>query len=100
MDTKLENKLRNLFWDNPPAKKKYMIENIMQNPENAVKDEQTAVRVLNSLTWYELIRLIGINGIKQLLTDNNINRLYPHQRRIFYSSAKQLLSKYTLPSAG
>lgn len=100
MDINIENKLLSSFWDMPPENKNEIVKNILKDPTGAFQDEQIAVRALNSLNWYELIQLVGVQNLNSLLTEENINKLFPSQRRTYYNNAKRLLSKYSLPAAG
>jgi len=96
MKDSLEIKLKSMLWDLPQNLKTEKIKHIKKEPTRAFQDEQLLSRVLNSLNWYELVRLLGTRHLLHLLTDKTINKLYPVQRRIFYTNARRLLSKYTV----
>jgi len=96
----MEIKLKGMLWDLPPAKSEKLLRQIMANPHKAFQDEQLFIRALNSLNWYDLIQLLGHTVLIQLLSENAISKLYPHQRQVYYRNAKRLLSKYSLSSAG
>jgi hypothetical protein len=100
MDKSLEIKLKGMLWDLPEDKVEKLLEQILQNPQMAFQDQQLLIRGLNSLTWYDLIQLLGYNNLYQLLSENVISKLYPRQRQVYYRNAKELLSKYTLSSPG
>jgi hypothetical protein len=100
MDKLLEIKLKGMFWDLPPEKRKILLEHTLNNPVKAFQDEQVLIRGLNSLKWYDLIQLLGDNNLLQLLSDSVINKLYPRQRQIYYRNARELLSKYIVSAAG
>ena len=100
MDKSLEIKLKGMLWDLPSEKSGRLFGQILQNPSKAFQDEQLLVRGLNSLNWYDLIQLLGYNNLLQLLSESVISKLYPPQRRIYYKNAKELLSKYSVSSAG
>ena len=89
-----------MLWDLPAEKSEKLLGQILQDPLLAFQDEQLFVRGLNSLNWYDLIQLLGYNNLLQLLSESVISKLYPHQRQIYYKDAKELLSKYTISSAG
>ncbi|MGC1389941.1 MAG: hypothetical protein WA816_02800 [Bacteroidales bacterium] len=100
MDKSLELKLKGMLWDLPSEKRGRLLEQIIQNPQKAFQDQELLVRGLNSLNWYDLIQLFGYNNLIQLLSESVISKLYPRQRQIYYKNAKELLSKYTISSAG
>lgn len=100
MTSSIENKLSVMFWDRAPEIRNKIISQINENPVDALHDEQILNRALSTLNWYELIQLIGSEEMLKLLTDNTINGLFPESRRKFYTNAKRLLSKYTLPVSG
>ena len=95
----LEKKLYGMFWDLSPAAKKEVVEKIILDPITAFHDEQVFLRALNTLGWYELIKLIGSDDLLKLLSDTTISRLFPEGRRKYYANAKRLLSKYTLSTS-
>lgn len=100
MTESLEQKINALFWDLAPGKKIELLHKIHLDPAAALKDETITLRLLETLNWYELIQLIGVENLYKILDDNNINRLFPPSRRIYYSNAKRLLSKYIISPAG
>lgn len=100
MDKSLEIKLKGMLWDLPSQKSEILLQQILKNPHKAFKDEQLFIRGLNSLSWYDLMQLLGYNDLLQLLSESTIKKLYPRQRQIYYRNAKKLLSKYTISSAG
>jgi hypothetical protein len=96
----LELKLKGMFWDLPPEKREILIKQVIQNPLKAFQDENVLIRGLNSLSWYDLIQILGHTNLFSLLSESSISKLYPIQRRTFYKNAKELLSKYTLSLTG
>jgi hypothetical protein len=96
LDKSLEIKLKGMLWDLPSGKRDILLKQIMLNPKKAFQDEKILIRGLNSLNWYDLIKLLGYKDLLLLLSESVINKMYPRQRRIFYKNAKELLSKYTL----
>jgi hypothetical protein len=99
MHRTLENKLHGMFWDLSPAAKQEVVEKITRDPIAAFRDEQIFLRALNTLGWYELIKLLGSDDLLKLLNDSTISRLFPEGRRKYYANAKRLLSKYTLSTS-
>lgn len=90
-----------MLWDVPVNQRPDIVEKLRSNPAETFRnDEPLFVKALNSLSWYELIKLIGWQKMPDLLTDSAINKLFPAKRRNYYYLARRLLSKYSLPSSG
>ncbi len=97
----LEVKLKAMLWDVPENQRAEIVGKILSDPVDYFKnDDQVFIKALNSLGWYELIRLVGKQNLVNLLTDTTIQKLFPIQRRNYYFNARRLLSKYTLPLPG
>lgn len=97
----LHTKLKAMLWDVPENKRLEIINKILTNPTESFKNnDQIFIKALNSLQWYELVNLIGTNNLLSLLTDSTIQKLFPVQRRTYYTNARRLLSKYLVSSAG
>jgi len=100
MQVGLHTKLRAMLWDMPENKRLEIINKIISNPvESFRSDDQIFIKALNSLKWYELIKLVGKQDLVSLLTDSTIQKLFPVQRRTYYTNARRLLSKYFVPSS-
>ena len=90
-----------MLWDMPREKRDSLAARIISDPiEMFHNNEILLIRALNSLRWHDLISLIGKDEIIELLTDSTIRKLYPSGRRTYYTNARRLLSKYSLPSSG
>jgi len=92
----VKNKINGMFWDLTPSARKEAVEKIAKDPVTAFRNEQVLLRALDTLSWYELIKLTGSDDLLKLLTDTTISRLFPEGRRRYYANAKRLLSKYTV----
>ena len=99
VDKLLERKIKGMLWDLTPEKREILTHEIKHDPIIAFHDDQIFIRSLNSLSWYDLIQLLGTDNLILLLTDDVISKLYPQSRQIYYKNAKELLSKYTVPPA-
>ena len=100
MQVDLPHKLKAILWDIPESRRMKIVEGILSDPvETFRNDDQIFIKALNSLTWYELIRLVGKQNLLMLLTDSTIQKLFPVQRRIYYTHARRLLSKYSVPAS-
>jgi len=101
MKVDLQTKLQAMLWDMPEEKRLDTANRILSNPaETFANDIQLFLKALNSLKWYELINLLGKHNLLLLLTDTTIQKLFPVQRRMYYSNARRLLSKYAVPASG
>jgi len=100
IDKTLKVKLKGMLWDVQPEKRSAALNQLLQDPITAFSNEQLLIKALNSLNWYDLINLLGVEKLQSLLTDSAISKLYPIQRRKFYTDAKELLSKYSLSTPG
>ena len=90
-----------MLWDMPENRRSELSAKILTDPVHVFQnDEQLLIKALNSLKWHELAKLIGKQYLFSLLTDSTIKKLYPAQRRTYYTNARRLLSKYILPAAG
>lgn len=94
-------KIKSMLWDFPPDRRDEMLAEILCDPASTFENsEELFLRSLNSLTWYDLIHLIGKDKLYTLLKDETIDKLFPVQRRKYYHNAKRLLSKYALSTTG
>ncbi len=101
MQVDLHIKLKAMLWDIPEDQRMKMVKDMLSKPvETFQNNDQVFIRALNSLKWYELTRLVGKQNLMLLLTDATIQKLFPVQRRTYYTNARRLLSKYTLPTSG
>jgi len=100
MEIDLKIKLKAMLWDIQETRRMKIADEILVNPvEKFRNDDQVFIKALNSLKWYELIKLVGKQNLLLLLTDSTIQKLYPAQRRTFYINSRRLLSKYTVPAS-
>lgn len=89
--------IKKLLWDLPVSQREAEMKQIQKNPANYFKNNpQYIVKVLNSLTWYELIDLFGPKTLDEMLADQYVDRIFPKKRREYYKHARRLLSAYTL----
>ena len=101
MQVGLQAKLKAMLWDIPENRRSELSNEILTNPVNVFqRDEQLLIKALNSLKWYELTKLVGKQNLVMLLTDSTIQKLFPVQRRTYYTNARRLLSKYSIPASG
>ena len=97
----LEIKLKAMLWDVPDNQRDEIVGKIFSDPVDYFKnDDQIFIKALNSLGWYELIRLVGKQNLVSLLTDGTIRKLFPVQRRNYYINARRLLYKYAISPSG
>jgi hypothetical protein len=97
----LQTKIEAMLWDVQENLRIEIANKILSDPFGTLQnDNQLLLKALNSFTWYELIRLLGDKNLNTLLSDANIKKLFPAQRRNYYTNARRLLSKYSLPASG
>jgi len=100
MQVDLHIKLKAMLWDMQETRKMKIADEILANPVAMFRnDDQIFIKALNSLKWYELIKLVGKQNLLLLLTDSTIQKLFPVQRRTYYTNARRLLSKYAVPAS-
>jgi hypothetical protein len=101
MQVTLDAKINAMLWDIPESRRLEVVNKILTNASETFRnDDQLFIKALSSLKWYELTKLVGNQNVLELLTDSTIKKLFPVQRRNYYTNARRLLSKYTLPSTG
>jgi len=101
MQVALEKIINAMLWDVPESRRADITQSILDNPVEAFRhDEQLFIKALGSLKWYDLTRLVGKQNLLALLTDATIQKLYPPQRRNYYTNARRLLSEYALSTSG
>ena len=57
------------------------------------------IKILNTLSWYQIIEIINIDKIKMLLTDEIINKIRIESIKNNYARVKKLLQNETISSA-
>jgi len=101
MQLSVNEKIKAMLWDLPAGKRDMVAREIIDNPFITFKNnEQLFLNAMNSLSWYDLINLLGKQDLNDLITETTINKLFPPQRRRYYHNAKRLLSKYALSTPG
>jgi len=101
MQAGLKTKINAMLWDIPESLRMEISNKILLDAAETFRfNEQLLIRALGSLTWYELTKLVGKHDLLELLTDQTIQKLFPVQRRIYYTNAKRLLSKYSVSVSG
>ena len=75
-----------------------MANKIIADPLNAFReDERLFIEALNSLRWYELTRLITKEELHSILTDSIIRKLFPVQRRYYYTKQEDYYQNILYP---
>ena len=101
MQVAIEKIINAMLWDVAESSRADIAKRILDNPvETFRNDEQLLIKALGSLKWYDLNKLVGKQNLLTLLTDANIQKLYPPQRRNYYNNARRLLSEYIVSSSG
>jgi hypothetical protein len=101
MQISLYTKIRAMLWDLSESARTETVKKILENPvETFRQNDQLFIKALGSLNWYELTMLVGNQNLPALLTDSIIQKLYPPQRRLYYTNARRLLSEYSISASG
>jgi hypothetical protein len=100
MNKDLKTTIQTMLWDIPIEKRAQRVQNILDNPKQAFQDTRLLVRALGSLSWYQMVSLLGYEELEKALSDDTISRIFPPQRRKYFTNARRLLSKYALSTAG
>ena len=101
MQAGIERIINAMLWDMAESQRTVITQRILDNPVETFRhDDQLFIKALSSLKWYDLTRLVGKQNLLTLLTDSNIQKLYPPQRRIYYNNARRLLSEYIVSASG
>jgi hypothetical protein len=58
------------------------------------------IRILERLSWYDLVNLFGIDGLAELLEKNVISRIRIKELREKYEFARKILHKETVSFSG
>jgi uncharacterized protein YpbB len=100
MNKDLKTTILTMLWDMPIEKRADKVRSILDNPKQAFQDTRLLVRALGSLSWYQMVSLLGYEELEKALSDDTISRIFPPQRRKYFTNARRLLSKYALSTAG
>lgn len=97
--SKLEYRIKNLFWDTTDETKVVLTRQILENPLIALKVKSLMIKVLTGLSWFDINRLVSVNQLYDLLNEEILNSLFPKSLGNYYRDAKRLLSKYFISPA-
>lgn len=101
MKKDLELRIYAMLWDLPVEVRERKAAALCASPmETLAGDKGLFARTMESLTWYELIDLLGTKNLHYLLDDANLSLIFPPQRRAYYKNARRLLSKYAVSVSG
>ena len=94
-----QQKFSAIFWDFSQEKRIEIYHQLQTNPKELSTNEFIVARLLNSLSWFELIHLFGTEELIKILNTSVINKLFPVSRRNYYKDAQRLLSKYSISTS-
>lgn len=101
MQVGLDTKINAMLWDIPENQRMEITAKILSDAAETFRhNDQLFIKALSSLSWYELTKLVGKQNLVELLTVPTIQKLFPVQQRVYYTNARRLLSKYSLPASG
>ncbi|MBX3045283.1 MAG: hypothetical protein KIT33_10710 [Candidatus Kapabacteria bacterium] len=89
----LENALKRVFWDyNIDAKE--LVDIFYSNSSNSsINRFMIQTKLLNGLSWHNLVRIVGLNEAIKMLDDNVIKTIFPMTYRNSIKNAKRILSE-------
>ena len=89
----LEIALKNVFWDYNIDSKELV--NIFYGISSTTSINRNIVcsKLLNGLSWHNLIKIIGLNESIKLLDDNILRTIFPPSYRNSLFNAKRILSE-------
>ena len=62
--------------------------------------EKALIRMFERLSWYDLVAIFGVDGLKELLLEDFIGKVRPKMLRERYEIARQLLHRETISVSG
>lgn len=93
--------LRGIVWDyNIKPIDLYLISLGEKPPVGTFDKEKAFLRIIERLSWYELLQLYEIQFIKENLTEELIKKIRNETLRNRYEILYQILRGKTLPTAG
>lgn len=101
MTEEIKNILKKIVWDYEISPKDIYL-CLKDKIEKAGFYDKTAliIKMLENLSWYEIIEVIGFEEIKRYLTKENVNKIYPKGLRDKYAILRKLLYRETISSSG
>ncbi|MCL5029611.1 MAG: hypothetical protein M1480_11430 [Bacteroidetes bacterium] len=93
--------LKTVFWDYNTGK--LPMDKIISRNFNSIEEYEFKLmlnRMLERLSWYELLDIIGVDLIKELLTSEAIGRLRSQDLKDRYERIRRILFKEPLPFSG
>ncbi|QTA79221.1 Uncharacterized protein dnl_14760 [Desulfonema limicola] len=90
--TQIHQLLKPILWDYKTDPYDFFLTAVGEKKHAGCFDQEKAlIRMLERLLWYDLIRLLGIERIKELLTPEIISKLRIKELREKYEFARKIL---------
>lgn len=93
--------IKSAFWDyniDPELFLKILNNKIKE--DSYFSKEKIFIRLLETLSWYDLVSLLGIEYLRNHLNDNILLKLRNPELRIRYDNARKILHGETLSASG
>jgi hypothetical protein len=92
--------LKMLFWDREIDENilKKILSGEIKNQDDLTK-EKIYIRMLNSWNWYDILDFVSPKKISELLSIENIDKLYPKKIKEKYLYAREILSGISLSAS-
>jgi hypothetical protein len=99
--TDIQSTLRNIIWDYDVDPDE-LYETVLGKRKRAgpFDSQQILIRMLERLSWYELIDILGLEFISNALTEEVINKIRFKALREKYETARQVLHGHPLSVSG
>jgi hypothetical protein len=92
-EVELTKKLRQVVWDYDISDEDLLAVFLHDKKVPGLGSTQLKAKLLNGNNWYSLLKLLGIENAKKMLTIEITSILFPRQLRERYQHAQQLLSE-------
>lgn len=101
MDATTQKTLKGIFWDyNIDPVELFKVLNGKREKAGPYNAQQIFIRMLERLSWYELIELLGLEYIKNNLTDEIIQKIRFRALREKYETVQKVLHGHPLSVSG
>ena len=88
----LKRKLKLVVWDFDISANDCLDIFLQKKEQKGLTHAQLTAKLLNTFSWYSLLKLLGKENAKMMLRDEVICLLFPTQLRQRYQDAKRILS--------
>ncbi len=91
-EAELKKKLKLTVWDLDVSADECLDIFLEKKEQKGLPRTQLIAKLLNTFSWYSLLKLLGAEQAKSMLQDEIICQLFPPQLKRNYQDAKRILS--------